>query len=135
MYDAGKVILGVVLFLAILLFPVWYNLAKGQTDAEPELAEPVKGETCVAPTDYMRSNHMDLLDDWRDRVVRDGERIYVDFTGNKHEMSLSNTCLDCHADKAKFCDECHTFMAVEPYCWDCHIIPEATTAGEVTHGT
>jgi hypothetical protein len=39
-------------------------------------------------------------------------------------MSLTGTCLDCHSDKEKFCDACHTYSAVDPYCWDCHVIPE-----------
>jgi hypothetical protein len=36
-------------------------------------------------------------------------------------MSLSNTCLDCHSNKAEFCDRCHNYASVSPYCWDCHI--------------
>ncbi|MCB2229461.1 sulfate reduction electron transfer complex DsrMKJOP subunit DsrJ [bacterium] len=134
MYDSGKVIIGVLVFLALLLFPVWYNLASGEATTQgPELAKPVKGEACVLETAYMRSNHMDLLDDWRERVVRNGERIFAAPDGQHFEMSLTNTCLDCHADKEKFCDECHTFMAVDPYCWDCHIVPETPTRQEVTY--
>ena len=73
----------------------------------------------------MRARHMDLLDDWRDRVVREGERVYVsDLSGASHEMSLSNTCMDCHSNKAEFCDRCHDYMAVDPYCWDCHVEPK-----------
>ena len=34
-------------------------------------------------------------------------------------MSLSNTCLDCHSNKADFCDKCHNYASVRPYCWDC----------------
>jgi cytochrome c oxidase subunit 2 len=40
-------------------------------------------------------------------------------------MSLQNTCMHCHSNKQKFCDECHTYVAVKPYCWDCHIAPKA----------
>jgi hypothetical protein len=39
-------------------------------------------------------------------------------------MSLTRTCLDCHSNKAEFCDRCHTYMAVDPYCWDCHVEPK-----------
>ena len=33
-------------------------------------------------------------------------------------------CMKCHTNKEKFCDECHTYAAVKPYCWDCHIQPK-----------
>jgi hypothetical protein len=32
--------------------------------------------------------------------------------------------MDCHSDKTKFCDQCHNYLSVNPYCWDCHIAPE-----------
>ncbi|MDX9857436.1 MAG: sulfate reduction electron transfer complex DsrMKJOP subunit DsrJ [candidate division Zixibacteria bacterium] len=134
MYNSGTVIIGVLAFLVLLLFPVWYNLASGQIDHEPDLAKPIRGEACVTETAYMRANHMNLLNDWRDRVVREGERVYVAADGQRYEMSLTNTCLDCHADKVKFCDECHTYMAVDPYCWDCHIVPETPLSQEVAYG-
>jgi hypothetical protein len=124
MYDAGKVIVGLVIFLALITFPTWYNVATGQATEAPELVKPVKGDKCVADTEYMRTSHMDLLDDWRNRVVRDGERIYTSPDGVKYNMSLSQTCLDCHSDAKGFCDRCHTYMSVDPYCWDCHLTPE-----------
>ena len=123
MYDASKVLIGLIVFVGLLFFPVWYNAASGKAGYSPELVKPVKGETCVAATDYMRSNHMDLLNDWRDEVVRESDRVHVDEHGNRFEKSLTNTCLDCHADKAGFCDQCHNYMGVDPYCWDCHVIP------------
>jgi hypothetical protein len=72
-------------------------------------------------TDYMRAEHMQLLDLWRHSVVRNGKRVFVNTSGKEFNMSLSNTCLDCHSNKADFCDRCHTYASVEPYCWDCHI--------------
>lgn len=124
MYDAGKVIIGLIIFLALITFPVWYNIASGKATYVPELEKPSKGERCVADTEYMRASHMDLLNQWRDDVVRAGKRIYTDDHGTKYNMSLSHTCLDCHSNKKNFCDRCHNYMAVDPYCWDCHIIPE-----------
>jgi len=72
----------------------------------------------------MKANHMDLLNQWRDDVVRKGVRIYKAGNGRKFEMSLSNTCMNCHSNKSEFCDECHGYGGVDPYCWDCHIEPE-----------
>jgi hypothetical protein len=120
MFDAGKVIIGLGVFLVLLLFPVWYNIANDRTDYVPELEKAARGETCVEDVAYMRSNHMDLLNDWRERVVRQGER----WTADGVEMSLTRTCLGCHQNKANFCDKCHSYMAVDPYCWTCHVIPE-----------
>ncbi|MGD8893899.1 MAG: menaquinol oxidoreductase, partial [Desulfobacterales bacterium] len=37
-----------------------------------------------------------------------------------------NTCLDCHEEKAEFCDKCHNYASVSPYCWECHIDPKET---------
>jgi hypothetical protein len=69
----------------------------------------------------MKAEHMQLLDVWREAVVRRGERTYVSPDGKEYDMSLSNTCLDCHANKTEFCDRCHNYASVQPYCWDCHI--------------
>lgn len=129
MYDAGKVIVGLVVFLALITFPTWYNVATGKATYVPELAKPVKGERCVADTEYMRASHMDLLNTWRDQVVRHNVRVYVADDGARYNMSLTSTCLDCHSNKKEFCDRCHDYMSVDPYCWDCHVIPEELSDG------
>jgi len=67
---------------------------------------------------------MDLLNQWRDDVVRKGERYYQAFDGTTHEMSLTRNCLGCHVNKDKFCDRCHDYLGVTPYCWDCHVNPK-----------
>jgi hypothetical protein len=73
--------------------------------------------------------HMDLLNEWRDDVVRKGKRIYTSPGGKKYNMSLSNTCMECHSNKAEFCDECHQYAGVDPYCWNCHIEPKEVQYG------
>jgi hypothetical protein len=88
----------------------------------PELSEKAKAaKECVMEKKLMKAGHMQLLDEWRDSVVREGKRIYINANGKKFNMSLSNTCLDCHSNKAEFCDKCHTYASTYPYCWDCHI--------------
>jgi hypothetical protein len=69
---------------------------------------------------------MKVLDDWRDEVLRDGDRTPVEVDGVKYEKSLMNGCMKCHTEKKKFCDECHTYTSVKPYCWDCHFLPKET---------
>ncbi len=124
MHDAGKILAGLIIFLALLTSPIWYNAASGRASYVPEPKIITKAEQCVAPKDYMKANHMDLLNEWRDLVVRDGKRIYDSFDGKEYIMSLSNTCMDCHSNKSDFCDSCHDYGGVKPYCWDCHVEPE-----------
>lgn len=126
MYNGGKILAGLIVFLALVTFPFWNNFG-AKTWEQPELVLPPKdvATQCVESAQYMREKHMQLLDVWRDSVVRDSNRIYVSSLDHKeYEMSLQNTCMKCHDDKEKFCDRCHTTAAVSPYCWDCHIAPK-----------
>ena len=75
-------------------------------------------------TEYMRKNHVDLLIRWRDWVVRDGALKYVASDSREYTMSLTQTCLECHSNKDKFCDRCHDYLRVSPRCWDCHNVPK-----------
>jgi hypothetical protein len=126
MYDAGKIIVGLVVFVVLATSPLWFNALTEETPEAPKLTLPTNGSTeCVEATDYMRSEHMDLLNQWRDDVVRKAKRDYVSSSNGKiFDMSLSRTCMDCHSNKAEFCDACHNYMAVTPYCWDCHVEPK-----------
>jgi hypothetical protein len=152
MYDGAKIIAGLVIGVGLLMAPFFYNAGKAAKAPEPELTVKAKeaGE-CVAPKDYMTEYHMQLLDDWRNTAVRDGERYYdtrektlhlqvlEDISdasasaGERHYnpvkqkvyyKSLQVTCLDCHSNKSKFCDQCHNYIGVTPYCWECHLQPE-----------
>lgn len=124
MYDSGKIITGLVIFLAIFTYPLWSNLGKAAPVPKPELPPKSVATQCVADTNYMRTSHMTLLNVWRDDVVRMGDRVYVSPNGKAYNMSLTNTCLECHSDKVKFCDQCHNYLAVAPFCWDCHQVPK-----------
>lgn len=131
MYDSAKVISGLFVFLVIVTFPVWYNMSTGAAGPAPELEKAARGEQCVRDTGYMRGYHMDLLNEWRDTVVRDGDRFETGAGGRlgpygeaTYERSLTNTCLGCHENKDKFCDRCHDYAGVDPYCWNCHIDPK-----------
>ena len=122
MKDKKLIMTGVIIFFIIVAFPFWYN--RGKAAPQPDLiltAKAKAAKVCVRSTDYMKAEHMQLLDVWRDSVVRRGERIYVNPEGKEYTMSLSSTCLDCHSNKTEFCDRCHNYASVRPYCWDCHI--------------
>ena len=128
MYDGGKIIIGLVIFLVILTFPLYSNFGTANIEPEPSIDTPeirkLSEKKCVESKDFMRKEHMQMLDDWRDSVVRDGDTIFVNSEGKSFTMSLQNTCMKCHSNKKEFCDKCHTYMDVKPYCWDCHIAPK-----------
>lgn len=124
MYNAGRILVGLIIFLVLVTIPIWYNVATGKAGYAPELEKAARGEECVRELEYMKAYHMDLLNDWRNRVVRYGERYETAGDGTRYELSLSNTCLDCHVNKDKFCDRCHDYLGVQPYCWECHVVPK-----------
>jgi cytochrome c len=125
MYDGGKIIIGLIIFLLLLLFPVWYQIGKAAKPPDPQLTEVAKkAETCIEPKSFMTTQHMKVLDQWRNEVVRQDERYYVSSTGKEYYKSLQLTCMECHANKTAFCDQCHNYMGVDPFCWDCHIAPK-----------
>jgi hypothetical protein len=112
MYDGGKIVAGIIIGVIFLTFPIWYT--HGTADPRPEVKLPEKTKECN---------------------VRVGNRSYLAFNGKKYDMSLQNTCMsaDCHAKKSEFCDRCHDYTGVVPYCWDCHIEPEEKPQAEEKH--
>jgi len=124
MYDAGKIITGLLIFLCLITSPIWYNLAMGKAAIRPDPKLPAKETECVAPKATMVATHMAILNDWRDDVVRGDAQEYVSPTGKRFTMSLSQGCMRCHPNKAEFCDQCHNYVDVSPYCWQCHVEPK-----------
>ncbi len=125
MRDSGRIIFGLVVFLGVVTFPVWHTLGRNGASSAPELELPKDSSQCVEEAAYMRAHHMELLNDWRDAVVREGRKNYTsEAFGTVHEMSLTRTCMDCHTSREKFCTECHGFVGVDPTCWDCHLEPK-----------
>ena len=124
MYHAKYIIPGVVIAVVLFTAPFWLNFG-GDTYKYPELAVPTgAGQAeCIEPREWMRSEHMTLLNTWRDEAIRLGKREYVASDGRKWAISLQKTCMACHTDMAGFCDKCHASNNVVPYCWDCHVAP------------
>lgn len=126
MYDTGKILIGVSIFLIIAIFPFLLSFSNSGQAPHPVVSK-AKGEQCVESAAYMRANHMQLLDEWRDDVVRRNDRTYTSIEyGTTFDKSLSNTCMDCHSNKSEFCESCHEYSSVRPYCWDCHVEPKET---------
>jgi len=122
MYDSGKIIAGLIIFVLIITTPIWYNMLDAGEVPKPE--KPANAKECVVPVMEMRTNHMQILNQWRDEVLRTGDRAFLPpIEGKSYQKSLQNACMQCHTSKKKFCDTCHIYASVNPYCWDCHLAP------------
>lgn len=114
------------LFIAakLLLLMLAWGLSLGSLaeDRGPVIPKG-KGDQCVAETDFMRRNHMDLIIHQRDETVIKGIR--------DQPFSLVE-CVDCHVQRdtenkpiridaeGQFCASCHAFVAAKIDCFTCH---------------
>jgi hypothetical protein len=122
MYDTKWIVSGLIVFLCLVTLPLWYTAAAGGLGykAEPKIITEEK--KCIEPAQFMRKEHMKLLEEWRNDVVREGVRTYVASDGKVYEKT-TRECKGCHLNRAEFCDECHNYAGVEPICWKCHYYP------------
>lgn len=79
--------------------------------------------SCVEPTEFMRREHMELIQHQRDATVHQGIR------STKHSLA---ECISCHVSKGgteqsvpinrvdQFCGACHAYSAVSLDCFQCH---------------
>jgi len=128
MYDAWKIIIGLIIFFGLATFPFLYDVGKAAKPPEPKIDTPeiqkMVEKKCIEAKSYMKTEHMNMLDSWRNWYVREGKTIFVASDEKQYNISLSNTCMKCHSNKKDFCDQCHNYAAVSPYCWDCHVEPK-----------
>ncbi|MBD5552990.1 MAG: sulfate reduction electron transfer complex DsrMKJOP subunit DsrJ [Desulfovibrio sp.] len=123
MYNAKAVGIGIAIFVFIFSTPFWLGWL-GPDYTKTGVVLPSGEKECIENTEFMRANHMRLLDEWRDRALRLEDREYVSaLNGKRWLISLQNTCLKCHSNYAEFCEKCHVANSVYPYCWTCHLIP------------
>jgi len=208
MSDKGKIIAGLVIFLVLATYPIWYFGIAGGSVSRPELEPPtgaflfsapwravqgaaaadiewnrlqgefrkyrisLSGEArlaqgeksgewritdgesrylvlkneasvnvytgCVEEKDFMLRNHMNILKEWRESVVRDADKSRIEINGAHYDKSLTKCCMKCHASREKFCARCHEYANVfalrslQPEktaqqaqrgvrCWNCHV--------------
>ncbi len=137
MNSRVNVIFGLVIAIVVLTLPFWYALAQPKAARKaPAMPRPTNSDRCIE--EDMRARHMQVIDEWRNTVVRDGvAEPYKAADGNEYERSLTKTCLmQCHStedqpktDEAgnvlpvqeRFCQECHEYANIRPNCWDCHL--------------
>ncbi len=107
--------------IASCIVSMMAQLANG-ADLGPEIFQG-KGSECVAESEFMRINHMNVLVHQGEETLREGIR-----GGN---FSLKE-CISCHVvpgDDGKplafdserhFCRSCHDYAAVSIDCFTCH---------------
>ena len=126
MQKKTNIVVGILVFLLVMSAPIWMIFGKdaAASNVEVSLDTPtinaLDEKKCIYDTEYMRENHMEILHQWKVQVVRDDNRVMVTPDGREFEMSLQNTCLDCHSNYDEFCEKCHDANGVDPNCWTCH---------------
>ena len=52
MYDGKKIIPGLIIFLGLITYPLWYNAVSGKTGYVPKPKIPADKKECVEPKAY-----------------------------------------------------------------------------------
>ena len=93
MRDRGYIIAGLVVFLALITFPVWWNVAQGKTSKGPDLKLPAAAKAMRGAHRVHEELAHGTAYRWREEVVRKGNRTFTSYDGKSYNMSLSGTCL------------------------------------------
>jgi len=125
--------------LAGMFFCALATQAAGEGSYVIEGSKAEKLDSCVEPTDFMRRNHMEVIEHQRDETVHKGIR------STNHSLA---GCIDCHVGydqqrqpvpvyaDGQFCRNCHEFAAVDMNCFDCHAgVPVHPTGDPIRSGS
>jgi hypothetical protein len=126
MYDSGKIIPGLAVFVLLITFPFWYNKLVCNVGAAPVKNPNLSKEMLQGanfpngqrhlPAAEMRAKHMNVL-----QGIHTTAKSYV---SGKDEKKPTMSCIGCHGAKEQFCDSCHAYASVKaPDCWTCHTKP------------
>ena len=83
MYNGGKLLLGLIIFVALVTSPFWLSGEQATAKPDPKvdtpeiLKLPESERKCVEAKEFMKREHMQMLNEWRDWVVRDGITIFT----------------------------------------------------------
>jgi len=114
----------VVILLPIGFSLVWAVASPGAQIEQPFLQMPEGEEECVEDVAYMRFQHMDLLLEIRDGVVREGTKGQIVRNGTERTITLDG-CWECHTDRETFCNKCHDSVNLSLNCFRCHHDPSS----------
>ena len=114
-------------FYIVLLFCFTAVMAGEYTgpdrDANGNITPKPKGETCIAPVEEMRREHMLMLLHKRDQTM---------YKGIRTKQASLVECINCHVTPDKngtvaridndkhFCASCHIAASVSIDCFECH---------------
>ena len=107
----------IIIFLAAVVLLAATPVQAGQLVPKLDIG---KGGQCVEAPEFMRRNHMEILQHQRDETLRKGVR------GSKYSLV---GCIDCHASSKNnsvlgsnenFCQGCHAYAGVRMDCFECH---------------
>ncbi len=122
-FTLRRLLLAVVVALAATFGGARAFAADAGRTPVPNPPKPAGAEKCVADTEFMRKNHMNMLMHQRDETMHEGVRT--------KQFSLAN-CFSCHvvkdekgqavaySDPRHFCRSCHSYAAVRVDCFECH---------------
>lgn len=121
MYKGGRIIASLLIFVAFLTFPFFYNM--GKANAGPEInLQQLEYMQSVEPAINMKAGHPQLFNQWRDEFVRNGKTVYVNSQGKEFDISIEK--LAASDTSKQFCVSCHEYLAVKTTCWSCHSVPK-----------
>ncbi len=126
MYDSGKIIPGLLIFVLLITLPIWYNNLSnaGQVKTpEPPDKGMLMGFTFANGQEHpsaaeMRAKHMEHLKIFHANAV-------AKLAEQKDKKMPTMSCMMCHGSKEQFCDSCHATISEKkvPDCWECHQKP------------
>ena len=79
-----NMIIGLVIFAVLVTVPFWSAILSPANGAAPEVSldtpaiNQMADAKCVEDVEWMRAHHMDLLNDWKVEVVREGTRVITE---------------------------------------------------------
>ena len=74
MSEKVTIIGGVVIFLALMTFPIWYTKVAGEDTSPPDLELPQDGSRCIEDNEEMIQNHMAMIEQFPHRVQKGFQR-------------------------------------------------------------
>ena len=118
---------GLIVFVILFTFPVLLSLGKSVKATQPpallqdeKAMQELADKLGVKDAAEFREKHKQILAQWKDAVVRDGQRIYVTKDGKEIPISLQNL-----ASQPQLCSTCHDYVGAEKLnCWTCHVEPK-----------
>lgn len=132
LHRANRLIPALLLVFTLGSSGVAFADTQSNTGVPLPVIPAAQGDACVADTDFMRRNHMDLLKHQRDETTLEGVR------GKPYSL---RECLGCHvvrgadavpvtvSDPQHFCRSCHDYAAVSVDCFQCHASRPDRVAG------